>query len=78
MSARLECWFLERAEVLVLALMRGHAVSRARTRGILNQIDRGLRAISRDTWQDVDESGKDNGSTASGHHVDSSKSELEP
>ena len=47
MSARLDQWLLERAEALVLALAKERRVSYASLRGVLKQIDDGLRLITR-------------------------------
>jgi hypothetical protein len=47
MSARLEQWLLERAEALVLALVKERRVSYASAPGLLKQIDSGLRMITR-------------------------------
>jgi hypothetical protein len=47
MSARFDRWLLERAEALVLALVKERWVSHARSGGVLSQIDEGLRMISR-------------------------------
>jgi hypothetical protein len=47
MSVRLEQWLLERAEALVLALARERQLGYATFRGVLEQIDDGLRMIAR-------------------------------
>jgi hypothetical protein len=47
MSARLDGWLLQRVEALVLALVKEHWVSYASARGMLKQIDNGLRMIVR-------------------------------
>jgi hypothetical protein len=47
MSGRLEQWLLERAEALVLALVKERRVSYASFPGLLKQIDCGLRMIAR-------------------------------
>jgi hypothetical protein len=47
MSVRLEQWLLERAEGLVLVLMKERQISYASCRGVLKQIDSGLRMITR-------------------------------
>jgi hypothetical protein len=46
MSVRLDQWLLERAEALVLALAKERQVSYAILRGVLEQIDDGLRMIA--------------------------------
>ena len=47
MFARLELQILERAEALVLALVKEHGGSYAGSKELLHQIDRGLRRVAR-------------------------------